>query len=69
VQWVEPLADVNGKKLAQLWTMWLRSDEGQKCADCSALKAPDEQRAYLENRLWRAYMAGVRDCEKSREPA
>lgn len=39
-------------KQAQAWKDWLASHEGQNCADGTSAGS------YLENRLWRAFMAG-----------
>lgn len=44
---------------AKAWKDWLTSKEGQNCANSKTLP---EQNAdvYLENRLWRAFVAGTR---------
>lgn len=37
------------------WEEWLKSEEGQSCSNPNAAPL---KRLYLENRLWRAFMAG-----------
>lgn len=50
------------------WNQWLASKEGQRCADYRTLEGLDGAAKYLENRLWRAFMAGAR-AESSPLPA
>ena len=40
------------------WRKWLKSEEGQQCVSSGSFFGKDIK--YLENRLWRAFMAG---CE------
>jgi hypothetical protein len=43
---------------------WLASDEGKRCTNPTTLRAPADQRQYLENRLTSAFAAGWAACEK-----
>ncbi|HEY5959198.1 MAG TPA: hypothetical protein VIV60_21720 [Polyangiaceae bacterium] len=44
---------------------WLRSEDGQYCADWSSLTFPE----YLKNRLWWAFNAGYAAGKKSSQIA
>jgi len=46
--------EVSRHEDAIAWTRWLESDEGRRCTWANA------SGQFLENRLWRAFMAG---CE------
>lgn len=50
--------------LARARDDFLQSDEGAKCCDPTTLKAPRDQRQYLENRIARAFLAGAEAAEK-----
>lgn len=43
------------------WNKWLNSDEGKRCV----LSGQAADQYYLENRLWRAFMAGCRSRAKA----
>jgi hypothetical protein len=68
-------ATMNGPQIAQAWDMWRESDEGRTCRDMESLAQTRQvvsARAefYLDNRLWRAFMAGIKAAEAaSREEA
>lgn len=49
----------DGKFLAASWNEWLASEEGQ-AASMPDLAKDSSSRRYLENRLWRAFMAGAK---------
>ena len=53
-------AEVKRSPVAQAWVDWLASEDGQGCARFSTLQAAKYPSQYLENRLWRAFMAGVK---------
>lgn len=44
-----------GQEDARAWTHWIESTEGEVCSAGSA------SGTHLENRLWRAFMAGRRE--------
>lgn len=48
---------------AKAWNDWQASDEGQKCL------AGIAQGVYLENRLIRAFQAGIRYMEQEKDKA
>lgn len=50
---------VDGKFIADSWRDWLASEEGQ-AASMPDLARDYSSRQYLENRLWRAFMAGAK---------
>lgn len=45
--------------VAVAWYEWLAPDEGKACMGDSILHGPSYGH-YLQNRLWRAFMAGTR---------
>jgi hypothetical protein len=45
---------------------WVETVDGQKCVDDSILKRPEIDQAFLRNRLWWAFTAGM---EKGRTDA
>lgn len=45
------------------WDAWRESEQGVGATDVTTLKAPSDQRQYLENRLYHAFMAGYRARE------
>lgn len=47
--------------LAVAWDAWLSSDEGKQCRAANTLAHNTNH--YLENRLWRAFMAGAKAAE------
>lgn len=47
--------------LAVAWDVWLASDEGTQCRAANTLAHNTNH--YLENRLWRAFMAGAKAAE------
>ena len=51
---------MDGTKIAAAWKEWIDSEEGRKAADPTTIGAPLTFRQYLENRLKRAFQAGVR---------
>lgn len=48
---------MDGTKIAAAWKEWLESEEGKQASDPGTLKPGERQ--YLENRLERAFQAGV----------
>lgn len=56
------MAEYKRHPLAIAWDYWLASDEGKDAAQPN-LQRGEESRQYLENRLYRAFLAGsiVRD--------
>jgi len=53
------------KKLSDSWIGW--KDEHPQSIDPLTLRAPADQREYLENRLWAAFMAGAKAGATNRE--
>jgi len=53
-------APVSGQEAAMAWNKWRESPDGERCAEGTATGE------YLENRLWRAFMAGVKSTEPAR---
>lgn len=51
---------------AVAWDEWIDSEEGKKCRDATTLGSSAYHNQYLQNRLWRAFMAGCRD-DRSRK--
>jgi hypothetical protein len=45
------------KSIGSRWSDWIESDDGKRCADVTTL--PHTDSSYLENRLWRAFHAGM----------
>lgn len=45
------------------WEKWILSEEEFSCSDPTKIMAPSDQRQYIENRLYRAFLAGVRAKE------
>ena len=52
--------EIRRHPLAVAWEKWLASEEGQECREVSTVHANH----YLENRLHRAFDAGVKAQEK-----
>jgi hypothetical protein len=49
---------------AAAWDDWIdNTEQGVSARDVTTLKAPSDQRQYLENRLYHAFMAGYRAAE------
>lgn len=48
-----------GKTAPMNWTAWIRSEEGQRCAEITTLNRFGSDN-YLENRLWTAFVAGAK---------
>lgn len=42
------------------WPDWIASEEGKKCADPYTLDLAYRMGEFLENRLWHAFMAGMK---------
>lgn len=53
------MSKIKQHPLAIAWDYWLLSEEGHKASDLSTLSTTLSARNYLENRLWRAFMAGA----------
>lgn len=51
---------MDGTKIVAAWKEWLDSEEGRKASDPTTIGAPATFRQYLENRLERAFQAGVK---------
>lgn len=49
---------------AVAWFNWLESEEGKSSANPQTLFLPPKQGEFLKNRLWRAFMAGVKHGER-----
>jgi hypothetical protein len=55
---------MTGEQLSAAWKQWIESDEGRKASRPETLVVRDERaRAYLENRLEVAFLAGARAAE------
>lgn len=54
-------------KEAMAWEVWCKSQEGIDCRNCMTLGTDIYQQIYLENRLRRAFMAGV-ECGRAMQP-
>lgn len=50
--------------LAKSWDKWRESKEGCDAANPFTIKAPNDQRQYLENRLNLAFQAGCKAGEE-----
>jgi hypothetical protein len=50
---------MDGRELAQAWNKWQESPDGERCQSDS----PSGE--WLQNRLWRAFMAGAKAVEDS----
>ena len=50
--------DKKGQFIAQAWRRWLAGNEGRLASDPKTL--PSNEPRYLENRLWQAFMAGIK---------
>lgn len=57
----------NGQILAQEWNRWIAGDEGKQTSDVRTLPRSGGSQ-FLENRLWRAFQAGVKAAEKADAP-
>jgi hypothetical protein len=55
------------KKPKSAYELWLASDEGKGCVDGSTINLPANQQFYLENRIWRAFHAGLAAAKKQVE--
>jgi hypothetical protein len=51
---------MDGAKITAAWKEWLNSEEGQKASDPNTLTSTLSARTYLENRLERAFHAGMK---------
>lgn len=60
---VEPQVRSEEHALARAWVDWLGSDEGIEASDPVTLRTTPRQQQFLENRLWRAFMAGAKAQE------
>jgi hypothetical protein len=49
---------------AKAWNKWLISEEGKMCNSTLTLQAPMSMDQYLQNRLWRAFTAGIGAAER-----
>lgn len=54
---------MDGQDQAAAWNEWIDSAEGQRYTDPVTIGAPESARQYIRNRLWWAFMAGVRAAE------
>jgi hypothetical protein len=50
---------MDGTKIVAAWKEWVDSEEGMRAADPQTLGANVGMRVYLENRLQRAFYAGI----------
>lgn len=55
----------NGVEISNKWKAWITSDAGKQASDPNSLGTTLSARNYLENRLYNAFMAGVRAAEPS----
>jgi hypothetical protein len=51
------------RKLSE-YEKWISSDDGKGCVDGSTIGVPPRSQTYLENRLWRAFHAGMAAAQK-----
>ena len=42
------------------WPDWIESEEGKRCANPKTLNLDYRQGEFLENRLWAAFVAGMK---------
>lgn len=54
----------NGIQLWKAWQEWLVSDAGEVASNPRTLPSTPSARNYLENRLWAAFMAGVKAAKE-----
>lgn len=55
---------MEGKTIVMEWKQWLDSEEGRKASDPQTLGTTLSARQYLENRLERAFQAGIKAAAK-----
>lgn len=56
---------MEGTKIVVAWKEWLDSEEGRNASDPTSLGTSLSARQYLENRLNRAFHAGIKAAEKA----
>ena len=44
--------------------VWFDSEEGKSCSNAETLKLEKKQEQYLRNRLWKAFIAGMKAGEE-----
>lgn len=56
---------MDGRMVVAAWQAWKDSPEGQNCSNPETLGNTLSARQYLENRLERAFQAGVKAAENA----
>jgi hypothetical protein len=52
------MGETVSQRAVRAWNEWKDSDEGKECLSVVTLNLAPPAKRYLENRLWRAFMAG-----------